>query len=674
MVGLPPDIVEAVERAWAALSKGEVIVVPPGLEPPVRIGDRLIPASVRAAAETGAPSFSVRQGEDTWWSVEQAVAEGGRLRLVAWGEAAPGLDEALRAWAAALSGLLEAGQTSQGMTEALIDAWDRLAFLYDLAQVAGHALDLEEMLRALVALLARVGAPHEVVLVAPAQEGEIALTASGDPPPTAEVRAVLRDAAAQARRPLTLQELQPALAACRSRLAQCSDLLVAALPAPSGIGVLVVCAVPGRRFDSRDMQFVASVAEQVSAWLATAETRTARAVRVRLEHELALAADLQARLLPAVLPRIPGLEMAALLQPARRVGGDLYHARPGPDGATFILLADVAGRGMPAALLTAIVHALFTSECAHHHSPADLLGAIGRLLFTDLAQTGTFVTAIVVRIEPDGEAFTYASAGHAEALRLHADSGALETLPATGLPLGVNEGAPYGEGGGTLVPGDALLLLTDGVTESADEGGKLFGLEGVSDIIDIARAAPAAEQIRLLAEALRVQRGARGLRDDMAAWMVRRPGVQAEGEVVTPFIIPAQPASARALMEKARQTLWAQLPPSGDGLPRLIDEFVLSLSEIVTNQIQHAYRSRRGSIVGCLRLTSEAVQADLFDRGAPFDDPPACAPRLDPANPPDHGYGLQLARGLLDTCEYRRSDNGRNHWRLRKRHQPGEGA
>lgn len=672
MVSLPPEIVEAVERAWAVSSAGELIVVPPGLETPVRVGERLIPGALRQAVEAGAPTAHVREGQLSWWAASHALSEGARLRLVAWGEDGAGHGETLRAWAAALGTLLDIGQASQGMTDALVDAWDRLAFLYDLAQIAGRALDLEEMLRALVDLLAKVGPPHEVVLIAPAQGGEIALTASGGAPPTAEARAVLRDAAAPARRPLTLHDLHAALAACGSGLAQCSDLLVTALPAPSGIGVLAVCAAPGQRFDSRDMQFVASVAEQVSIWLATAETRSARAVRVRLEHELALAADLQARLLPSALPHPAGLEMAAALQPARRVGGDLYHARTGPDGAVLVLLADVAGRGMPAALLTAVVHALFTSESVHHQAPAALLESIGRLMYADLTRTGTFVTALIARLAPDGVGFSYASAGHADGLWLRAETGALEPLPATGLPLGVDEQARYGERGGKLAPGDALLLLTDGVVESAGEGGDLFGLEGVADIIEVAQTAPAAEQIRLLTEALRVHRGSVGLRDDVAAVMVRRPGAPVEGEVVTPFIIPAQPASARALLEKARRTLQAHLSAAGDGLPRFIDEFVLSLSEIVTNQIQHAYGGRPGRIAGCLRLTPEAVQADLFDRGVPFDAGAAPASGLDPANPPDHGYGLRLARGLLDACDYDRSEGGRNHWRLRKRRLAGE--
>jgi anti-sigma regulatory factor (Ser/Thr protein kinase) len=101
--------------------------------------------------------------------------------------------------------------------------------------------------------------------------------------------------------------------------------------------------------------------------------------------------------------------------------------------------------------------------------------------------------------------------------------------------------------------------------------------------------------------------------------------------------------------------------------PNFVDEFVLALSEIVTNQIQHAYLGQGGRIEGRLTVAREQVTADLYDHGVLFDAPDVDLRAVDPTDPPERGYGLRLARALLDDCCYARVGDGRNHWRLVKR-------
>jgi anti-sigma regulatory factor (Ser/Thr protein kinase) len=403
------------------------------------------------------------------------------------------------------------------------------------------------------------------------------------------------------------------------------------------------------------------VAEQVSALIEAADTRAEREKNQRLEHELEIAANLQRSLLPLRLPEAPNLRAAAYLRPARRVGGDFYDAVTSDTGAILLLLADVAGKGMPAALLTALVHAVFISEAADRADPGDLLQVMNRRMFPDLDRAETCTAVVSAR------------AGFARfALRLRRAHGCgrrteerIEFLPASGLPLGIEPEAAYRARTVPLAAGDEVILYSDGVTEAEGADGTLFGSEGLSAIISATFPAQAADQIRAIVAGLDVHRADRPLRDDVALLLVKVG--EENGDAVRPFVLPARRASVSDLLEMARQAIGGLEFAGNRAEPQFVDEFVLALSDIVTNQIQHAYLGQGGSIEGRLTIGRDQVSADLFDHGVLFQPLGAERPAVDPANPPERGYGLRLARALLDECHYTRSGDGRNHWRLIKR-------
>jgi serine phosphatase RsbU (regulator of sigma subunit)/anti-sigma regulatory factor (Ser/Thr protein kinase) len=419
-------------------------------------------------------------------------------------------------------------------------------------------------------------------------------------------------------------------------------------------------------FDSSVVQLLASVAEQVGGLIQAAKARVEREESQRLEHELEIAAGIQASLLPTSLPQISGLELVAYLRPARHIGGDFYDVAEAKTGEPMLMLADVAGKGSPAAILTAVVHATFRGEALHRRDPAELLRLMNRLLHPDLEKAEAFVTAVIVRLDSDAKGFCYASAGHADCVIWRRREEEFELLGATGLPLGIDSSATYRSEQIKLDPGDILLLYSDGVTEAENPDGGILGLQGLSDIIVATNPARAEEQIKVIVESLDVYRHGLPLRDDVALMMVRALKEDEEKAKVFPFVIPAEVLFVRQLVDLVRN-LSSNLPIQSSKLRRQVaDNFALAISEVVTNQIQHAFSGQKGQIHGRISIGSSQLIADLYDRGAPFQPSDNPIAPLDPEDPPERGYGLRLVRGLLDRVETRRLEGGRNHWHLVK--------
>ena len=192
----------------------------------------------------------------------------------------------------------------------------------------------------------------------------------------------------------------------------------------------------------------------------------------RLEEEMRLARDIQERLLPASVPSYASLDIAALALPSRHVGGDYYDLVAQQSGSLLVAIADVTGKGVPAALLMANLQA-----CLHTMVPMDLtmeefIGHMNRVICNNTS-FDKFITAFTGLYHPEERRFEYVNAGHNPPMLLRT-SGEIELLEAGGLLLGVFEEAPYERGIVHLEPGDVLAIFTDGVTEAMSPGGEEF--------------------------------------------------------------------------------------------------------------------------------------------------------------------------------------------------------
>jgi sigma-B regulation protein RsbU (phosphoserine phosphatase) len=193
-----------------------------------------------------------------------------------------------------------------------------------------------------------------------------------------------------------------------------------------------------------------------------------------LDHEMQQVGQMQRHLLPAVLPRIDGLELGASYVTCNRAGGDYYDVLPLPDNQWGLFLADVSGHGTAAAVVMAMLHTLLHAYPGPPLPPAKILAHINRHLLA-VAPEGMFATAFYGVYDARRRVLRYASAGHPPP-RLRRRNNTVEELGGVrGLPLGVLDDESWPEHEVRLVPGDALLLYTDGILEGTNATGEAFG-------------------------------------------------------------------------------------------------------------------------------------------------------------------------------------------------------
>jgi sigma-B regulation protein RsbU (phosphoserine phosphatase) len=228
-----------------------------------------------------------------------------------------------------------------------------------------------------------------------------------------------------------------------------------------------------------------------------------RAVRAALQErdsllavreELALAQRMQLAILPPPLPDTPTRELRGFMQAAREVGGDFYDFFLLPDGRLGLVMADVAGKGVSAALFMAVTRTLLRMVALSGVDPAQCLFTVNELLAADNAEM-MFVTAHYAVLDPATGLLEYASAGH-PAPFLIGDGAAPRELPGCdGMALGIRPAQEYPLRRTVLAAGDVLFLYTDGVNEAEDAAGRFFGKERLAAALASHRGLPCQELI-----------------------------------------------------------------------------------------------------------------------------------------------------------------------------------
>lgn len=200
-----------------------------------------------------------------------------------------------------------------------------------------------------------------------------------------------------------------------------------------------------------------------------------RVEKERMARDIAAARSIQRDLLPRALAGPEGFDLAADERPCDETSGDYYDVIPVAGGRVALVMGDVSGHGLPAALLMACTRSMLHVLLASCSEPSEVLGALNAFLQRDLP-AGRFVSLFLGILHPAARQLTYVNGGHCAPLLVRADGG-LHRLSGTGAMLGILEQAAYGRGDPvTLAPGDAVMLYTDGVTEARDAKGEMYGL------------------------------------------------------------------------------------------------------------------------------------------------------------------------------------------------------
>ena len=240
-----------------------------------------------------------------------------------------------------------------------------------------------------------------------------------------------------------------------------------------GAMVLEEADAPSRSRERR-LDIITGIAHQAALAVQNDRLQREMAERERLEQELQLAHEIQQTFMPRQLPDLPGWELAFAWRAARQVAGDFYDFFELPGGRLGLVIADVADKGMPAALFMALTRTVMRAAALEAMSPAAVLAHVNDLLVPD-AHQGMFVTAIYAVLSLDSGELVYVIAGHNLPLWLRSDARELECLDTGGMALGVLEGLQFEEHAVSLKPGDCLVFYTDGITEAFSPQDDIYG-------------------------------------------------------------------------------------------------------------------------------------------------------------------------------------------------------
>jgi serine phosphatase RsbU (regulator of sigma subunit)/anti-sigma regulatory factor (Ser/Thr protein kinase) len=576
----------------------------------------------------------------------------------------------LRWSAETLEALIAAEQALQGMTDELISAWDQLELVYRVTQSLASTSDLISVLRSILAEVKRVLNAGEGFLILE-QDDNLTYVSVGD------------DRFSPQRRQLyyRLQRAQ--------RLVLCDDvetlhefwsdapeglinLLGLRLPTTtSALAVVGLTNKGGRGFTAGDGKLLTAVAEQIAAIINNTLLHQQVLAQERMQRELEIAAEIQISLLPRRLPEIPGVEFAVALLPATEVGGDFYDFISFNEDCLGIVVGDVAGKGVPAAMLTSLARTILRVEAGYGHSPQRVITQTNQALLQDLQHAEMFVTALVAYLNRDDLTLTYANAGHTPGLWWRADQGTFELLTATTPPLGIQVADEGNDRTLQLSPGDFVVFCTDGVTEAMSLDSQIFGGDRLKEALIAHARGTADDLVQSVLSAVRAFRRGTPWSDDLTMIAMKvNPFATSQQPQLEPVIEFGVPADLQSLENISRQVTQICRSLPNLPLPPISDDFVylveLAVSEICTNIIQHSYLMVGGEIRGRLTPLANGIQIDLYDDGESFDptDVPEPSSQFDSLN--EGGYGLHIVRQIMDSVQYQPNTPKGNHWRLIK--------
>ena len=372
----------------------------------------------------------------------------------------------------------------------------------------------------------------------------------------------------------------------------------------------------------------------------------------RMENELSIAHAIQMGIVPKTFPPFPerdDIDIYASMTPAWDVGGDFYDFYLDGDRLWFCI-ADVSGKGVPAALVMAITVSHFRTDARLYDSPEEVVTALNDGMAGSNAQN-MFVTMFVGMLDLMDGRFLYCNAGHNAPVVASAEGKAFLPVDAN-LPIGLIEGFGYRYSDSYLNEGGMLFLYTDGLTEAENPDKELFGEEKMLEILDWTSSPE--ENIRKMTEAVAEHAGEARQSDDLTMLAIRFNG-----------------NLHKSLTIENRKEELAAIPEFVDSLelaPEVSNKVCLALDEIVTNVVLYAYeKPGTGKIKIDALLSPDKLVLRVTDSGKAFDPTDTADPdiSLPGEERPIGGLGIFLVRKLMDEVRYRRQ-KGKNVLRIIK--------
>jgi sigma-B regulation protein RsbU (phosphoserine phosphatase) len=282
-----------------------------------------------------------------------------------------------------------------------------------------------------------------------------------------------------------------------------------------------------KKFTQDDLKLLKGVANQASIAMENAKLHEGTVARERLRRDLELAHQVQLSFLPSRLPSVPGYDFFSHYEPALEVGGDYYDFIPVGGGRLAILVGDVAGKGVPAALLMAKLSSDARFCLLTESDPSEAVNKLNQQMFQHTSKMDRFVTLVAAVLDPEEHTVTLVNAGHPSPLLYRAAGNALDdAMPteAAGVPLGILEQQTYQACQVSLNAGDSLLLFTDGVSDSFNVRDRAFSTKGILEALRSSEAGSPQMAGARIVKALKQHSAGRSQHDDITLVCLGRTG------------------------------------------------------------------------------------------------------------------------------------------------------
>jgi len=368
---------------------------------------------------------------------------------------------------------------------------------------------------------------------------------------------------------------------------------------------------------------------------------------LRIQRELDLAREIQERMLPVFLPDVPGIKVAIRYTPTDKVGGDLYDIMELGSGCLGILVADVSGYGLPAALVMAMSKMAFKTFAANEYSPKAVIAKVNANLCENTLE-GQFLTAFFAILDSQTLRMKYVNASHC--CPVLARKGGFELLDTDGLFVGMFDSASYEEKEVQLRAGDKLLFYTDGIVDAFSGNGRAFGRERLHDLIQRHAESDVETLAALIVDSLEKHTGGRKAEDDITL-----VGLEIEPREAEQWrlIIPSDPTE----LARVESAILPCLESKGYS-QRCLFAVRLAVEEAVINAIRHGNQLDKAKKVTIdFSVDAEKATIVIADEGDGFDLAAVPDPTQDENLEVEHGRGIVLMRAYMDKVEYSKKGN-----------------
>jgi sigma-B regulation protein RsbU (phosphoserine phosphatase) len=438
------------------------------------------------------------------------------------------LDAYLRFLLPVISQHLSSGLEVEHAANELAERYEEINLLYTITEILGRTLSLEETAATILREISEtVGANRGSILVHDRVTDTLqcvaALGAAAmDVPPIALDDPCSVSASVFRERRATIAEEEPDFPTCEAESAYRRGTMLSVpimWTAPSGgpepLGVVNLSdRSGGQLFTAGDQKLITAIATQIGTAIQNARLVRESLSQQRLVQELALAHDLQMRLLPPTRTAAPEADVVARVIPAESVGGDFYNLFRLGGGRTGVMIGDVSSHGYRAALIMALAMSASAIHAQSSEGPGEMLSALLGTLREELATTEMFITTFYGVIDRNAGVLQYANAGHPYAYHIGGD-GSVERLGAIDAPLGMVESVPSARSR-RWSQDDLLLLFTDGVSDARNRFGVRLGEDPILEVVREHRSEEPAHILERVFQLLEEHTGEAVQTDDIA--------------------------------------------------------------------------------------------------------------------------------------------------------------